>query len=308
MFKNKKIFIIIVLFFGINFSHAFNIKKVETPTDKNDFVLFPAKTEIEILPGERVIKEFTVTNRSTEKADFSIEFEGLEQPEDPFGPANTVPGDRRASSALKFLDTEIEEFTLSPGEQATFFVSVGVPGNTKPGSYSGVILVSSSFRGFGGGTNHIISRVGSLIFIKVPFTYGEALEDSGDYLDVAHKDGKFLITFDNKGETVLNPYGIIEINSIWGETLEKVAIDPWYILQGTKRAREISWNKKAPFPYYSIKALMYPGYGGMENIKEFNFKILSDNFYGIVIIIMILIVTIIVFALKLKKKIKNNKK
>jgi len=50
-FKNKKIFIIIVLFFGFSFSHAFNIRKVDTVTDKNDFVLFPAKIEIEIIPG-----------------------------------------------------------------------------------------------------------------------------------------------------------------------------------------------------------------------------------------------------------------
>ncbi len=290
----KELFYLISLLLLLPFSlYAFSVERLGDVPVVNDFVISPAKVEFDIRPGENIIKNILVTNRSGEKATFWIEFEKLEMGE----------GSR---SLAEFMHSSVREFSLFHGETANISISINIPNDEKSGGMYGVVLISSkrsSVKDNSGGAN-IITRAGSVFLCRID---GEDVLQSGEFLGFEKVENGFKMDFKNNGDSHLNPYGTIELKDIFGRTFKKIGVDPWFVLPKTQRTREIVWEDESYFYFYKVSALLYPGYGGMDNIKIYKVWVYSEKTAYFISAVLVFSLVMILYFFKRKKKIKNEK-
>ena len=158
-------------------------------------------------------------------------------------------------------------------------VTISVPKNVPPGGRYAAILISASPRQKSASATTIISRIGSLLLVKVD----GVVEENGQLSNFVFKDGGFWISYKNEGNIHLDPYGVIEIKSAiggpasgWkeaGNLVETVQIDPWIILPGSTRSRPLTLSGELPDGKYVAKIMLNRGYKDIVDSKEFSFRL-----------------------------------
>lgn len=153
IFRKKIKFLLLFLFVPI-FAGAFSVDKIPNVPVRDDFVLFPAKIEMEMSSGGEAFADIKVLNRSGERSDFYI---GLENKE----AENGI--DFKAYSTI---DKSI--FSLEHGEQADIKLHIKLPLSFNQKNAGGIVFVSSERSGLqkNSGTK-ILARLGSVVNIKV---------------------------------------------------------------------------------------------------------------------------------------------
>jgi len=260
-----KLFFLSVLFLPLQ-TFAFQIIKAPDVPMMNDFILSPAKINIEMNSGEEKEEYVYVENRGGEPSEFEISFEDLEYSGDPVSPVKIKNSLNKNISLSKFLSVEKKKFILEHGEKAIFPIFVKIPALTENGGLQSSILVSGKkiSQNAEGKNAKIIARLGSSIFVKIK---NSKLIEKGKFSSFEFKENKFLVGFENEGNIHLNPYGIIEVKDIFGRIKNRIGISSWSVLPGSAFVREINLGDGDSFFFRKALATVYPGYGNEGNIE-----------------------------------------
>jgi hypothetical protein len=285
-----------------------------TDLQVGDFVVGPGRIEVEIKPGQTVIREITVTNRIGDGRSFELNVEDMsgsavgEQ-------AAVLLGDQDGPYSLRdYFALPSNRISLSLGERARVPVSITMPPNAEPGGYYGAVVVSTvSDNGETAGSvakSPIVARVGTLFFITVP---GD-VDKSSEFVDFDTIDGSWwfskgpvtlLLTHENTGSMHLNPYGEIRVSNMTGSEVGYVELDPWFVLPKSLRTREVVWNSDFLLGRYTITAHVNRGYDDVVDTKTIHiwvlpWQLLAAVFGGLFFIFFIFRLFFSKFELKRK--------
>jgi hypothetical protein len=294
---------------------AYKIETLDGFETKNDFVLGPGKTELFMSAGEGYTKDLIITNRLGKTMKFNVEVEDFSGSKDPEQTV-VLSGDEKGPYSLRdYLKPEISSFTLENGQRITLPVTVSIPQDAEPGGLYGSVLVTSSptdeqaaaEKDKAQGQTKLISRLGTLFFVRVK---GDAKEE-GLLKDFRVKGQKKFfekspvnleILYENTGNVHLVPYGTIEVTNILGRKIDELNIDPWFVMPGSSRIRNIEWkNDRFLFGIYHAKLSMNRGYGDLIDQKSLTFWVIP---WKIAIIVLVAIFILAWFFRWIKKQFK----
>lgn len=266
--------------------------------DVGDFVVGPGRTEIEVSPGETVIKEISVTNRITEDREFRLEVEDITGSSDGSSAVSLTGATRGPYSIRDYISFPEDTFVLELGERARIPVTITVPPDAEPGGYYGSVLVSTVRIGEGDTVNAprspIIARVGSLFFLRVK---GEAVT-AGETIDVSLIGDKWWyekgpvnigILYENTGSVHVNPYGELSITNMFGEEVGFVELEPWFVLPTSLRVREVTWDREFLLGRYTVTAKINRGYDDIVDEVTVSFWVLPWKIVGGVFLVLFII-------------------
>lgn len=280
---------------------AFRIETIETEV-RGDFILSPGKTEIWLDPGEKVVKEITVTNRSGKELKFKIEVEDFTGSFDLEKPI-VLLGEKRGPYSLKdYIKPEISEFSLAHGQRITIPIEISIPKDAEPGGKYGAVIVASfpsedkTKEGIG---VTIVSRLANLFFVRVK---GEVKEEGflknflTDKKFYSSFPIKFQLIFENKGNVHLVPYGVIEIFNLLGKKVGEIEVKPWFAMPNSLRSREVELSKETfLFGWYKAVASINRGYQNLVDQKSVSFFVFPTKKILLFFLILILVVFFVKF-------------
>ena len=245
--------------------------------DRGDFVLGPGRTEVELAPGEAVVRTIRITSRMGEQKSFAIVTEDIAGTEVRGRSIRFLGFDSGGPHTLKdMLSPTVTQFTLEHGEQIEIPVTITAPDDAEPGGRYGAVIVSTTRPLEAGevaedqarGGTHVVSRVGSIFLVRIT---GETHEEGQLVgLDVAGASGRLLqgppdgfeVQYRNLGSVHLVPWGEISISNMFGQSVGRIPVDAYFVLPGATRYRQVSWNTDAfLLGRYTATVELYPGYG-----------------------------------------------
>lgn len=313
------VFIIIGGFSLPKYSLAYTKTNIDV-TPQNDFVVEPGKTEVFLNPGESMVKNISVTNRINKTVRFKLSTEDFVGTNDAKQPV-VLLGDTNSPYSLKdFIVPEIKEFSLEFGEKITIPITVSVPSNSEPKGHYGALIISNDPEKLEGeasketeGKTRIISRIGSLFLLRIN---GEGKEEGNiDSFKVigptqmfySSRPTGFEIAFKNTGNVHLVPYGTITIKNIFGQVINTLPVDAYFVLPNSIRYREIAWSDGFSLGRYTANLSLYKGYNNEYAEAKVAFwvipwKILVPVFLGIILLVSLFYYILTRFELRKKQK------
>ena len=134
---------------------------------------FWKKVELFLNPSESATRNILITNRLGADIEINIEaedFTGSDNPEE----ALVLLGKGEGVRSLKnYIRPEITNFVLSHGQQISLPVEISVPEGTELGGLYGAVFVSAS--SVGEGEVNVVTRIGSLFFVKIEGKFIQAI-------------------------------------------------------------------------------------------------------------------------------------
>ncbi len=272
----------------------------------HDFVVGPGKIELQINPGESRTVDLTISNRLGSDKVFQISEEDFTGSNDPSRSVVLLGSDRGPYSLKDSIHIPSTKITIPFGQRARLPITVSLPADAQPGGLYGSVVVSvvsvegSTISDAVGGSNPIVTRIGTLFFVRVPgpteasgsvqsFTL-----PSGSFVwsgSISHTDPiLFNLLFKNNGNVYLDPSGTIAVTNMFGATVGNILVDPWFAMPDSLRFREVKWEPTFLFGRYVAHATINPGYGSTTETAELVFwvipwKIILFIFIGLVILI-----------------------
>ncbi len=259
--------------------------------DRGDFVVGPGKIELEIKPGQTVVKEITIANRMNDDRTFELFVEDIAGSQD--GASVQLLGQNRGPYTLKdYISFPGNKLTLDLGERARIPVSISIPADAEPGGRYGSVLVTTVQDDGTDGTegapatrSPIIARLGILFFITVP---GD-IERDGETVDLSlignpwwYEKGPitFGISYENRGSVHVNPYGELRVTNMFGEEVGFEELEPWFVLPKSLRTREVSWNREFLLGRYTATVAINRGYDDVIDERTVTFWVLPWRIVG----------------------------
>lgn len=279
----------------------------------NDFIVGPGKQELLLDPGQVVVKGITVTNRFEKPTKFKLELEDFQGSNSEGSPIQLMGLLKGPYSLKDYIKPETMEFTLQPGDRATVAVQISVPKDAVPGGLYGSLIVTTETDETELATDpnatksgvSIKSRIAVLYFVRVK---GPVKEDGT--MNVFKTDGKFYqkgpieftYSFKNNGSVYLNPYGYVEVKNLYGTVVERVKIDPYYVLPGSERIMKKNWDRGFMLGRYKAEIFLNRGYTSNNEEKVVDvidrqvvtfwvmpWKVVVPTLLGIVLLIWLIV-------------------
>lgn len=286
---------------------AYEIVNIDAGTQR-DFVVGPGKQEITLDPGQTVTVNMTVANRLGVKKTFSIDMEDISGSRDLDRPAVLLDNAVGPYSLKSYLHIPEYSVTLENGQRATVPVTITVPNDSEPGGLYGSVVVGvvsdptaqDLESGRSSGANQLITRIGTLFFVRINGDVNEDGKVSDFYLKGNQKvltsgPVTFDILYDNKGNVHQNPVGNIHVSNIFGADVGVIEVDPWFALPNSLRLREVVWDAPFLMGRYVATANIYPGYGEATSTLSVVFWVLP---WKIILSILVALI-VIIFGLRL---------
>ncbi len=298
--------IIIAMSFGLSVQAAYTVENLGDPKVYNDFVVGPGKLQAELKPGSTGVFNITLTNRLGTEKTFQIETEDFVGSRDPKRVVILLDGQQGPYSLKDYLSVESKTFKLGHGERATIPVTIRIPTDAQPGGLYGSVVISTVTTPTQNepsgqnsvGTNPLITRIGTLVFVKVP---GDIKED-GTLKDFSLKNNRkvlssgpvdFQLLYENNGSIHENPYGFITVNNILGSQVAHIEVEPWFAMPESLRLREVSWDSPFLFGRYVATAEINRGYDNIIDTKVISFWVIPWTILGIVFAGLVIIIALI---------------
>lgn len=273
------------------------------------FVIKPAKVELVVAPGDKGESVLTLENDTSLPLHIDVSFEdvGPNVQTSPTDEPVKLLGTHGGEYALRdLLSTPTSSFDLLSGKEVRVPVTIRIPKDTEAGGRYGSVVFR--FRpvtpsGAPQSANIAIeSRVATLFFVRVS---GE-VKESGRLVafDVFNKARsvptptaeeplRFQVAYENTGNIHLDPYGRVTITSFFGK--EKVIpIDPWIVLPGAVRMRELSVSDDLPIGHYRAHIELNRGYGDIIDEQEVAFWVLPRAEETLFFVVIVLALALIV--------------
>ena len=286
--------------------HGYTLEALPDLVNYHDFVVGPGKIELQIAPGQSQTVDLTVANRLGSDKVFEITEEDFKGSDDPNQSVVLLGSDRGPYSLKDDLHIPSMHVSIPFGYKARIPITISVPADAQPGGLYGSVVVSvvsvngSSASEGVGATNPIITRIGTLFFVRIPGT----VEASGKLSDFKTQSGSIIwsgslgkadpISFDllfkNDGNVYVDPSGTITVTNMLGAPVGSIDVEPWFAMPQSLRFREVVWEPEFLFGRYVAHAEINPGYGSTTDSMDVVFwvipwKILLAVFIGLVVII-----------------------
>lgn len=214
------------------------------PASSHTFSISPARQELELAAGQTKIFNLKVTNLSTEAEHFSLSIKDL-YPDlggtgFTFSP-NSIPASQYLFSRLDL--SYPEQLTILPGETKFIPIAISVPETWPPGSLHGLLNLTLDQSGLAG-TAKLNTSAGAIVLIRL----AGPVKESGRLLRfnalatwlASSARPSLQIAYQNDGNVYLNPYGVITLKNWRGVAIQKNYVEPWFVLPGAIRNREIT--------------------------------------------------------------------
>ncbi len=306
--KLLSILILTLAVFSPRLSHAASYV-VETLPDKtvyNDFVVGPGKYQVDMKPGEKKVVNLIVTNRLGKEKTFQLQTEDFTGSKDIDQTVVLLEGERGPYSLKDYLKIPSTTFTMGNAQRVTIPVTISIPTDAQPGGLYGSVVISTVTTGqeqvpqgdSSVGTSPIITRIGSLFFIRIA---GEVKEDINLKKfslknDASVMDGgpvNFELLYENNGTVHENPKGFIYIKNLFGAEIGKVEVEPWFILPNSLRQREVNWKPQFLFGRYVATAEIVKGYDNQKDTVSVVFWVIPWRLVALVFAALVIVVSIV---------------
>ena len=239
------------------------------------FVVQPAKVELELSPGESRVVDVVLENGTPSPLSIEVSKEDIAAKpqsvasDDPIGLSRGGDSAHSLKNQLSFPKSRFEVLSY---KEIHVPVTVTLPKDAIPGGRYGSVVFE--FSPAIGDKNQPVqniavkSRVATLFFVRVKGEVHEegALAAFGLFNNArtalsptSAMPLRFQVSFENKGDVQLNPHGTITLTSMWGGTTVAV-IDPWIVLPGSTRLREIDVIDPLSPGHYKAKLSQARGY------------------------------------------------
>ncbi|MCR4329105.1 MAG: DUF916 domain-containing protein [Candidatus Roizmanbacteria bacterium] len=256
--------------------------------------LAPAKQEFVMNPGEQRSVVVTVENRSSTTLSLSVDVEDVGAGADsktavvPLG--ERIPGEYSLAAYTLLSETSL---VLPPGVQRTVEAQIALPPTVTPGGHYGALMFST-YPQATTGTTRVVTRIGGLLFVRVA---GDVREE-GLLMRFGTRSGKkvsfstelpLVLEYKNIGNVHLNPYGVVTLTPWWGRSERTFAVDPWYVLPGGARSRDIFLPRIVIPGRYLLTLQLNRGYGDILDTQTISVWILPWQWIvGAVLLFMLL--------------------
>lgn len=297
---------------------AYSIESLPDQSVYGDFVVGPGKIQTEMKPGETKTFNITLTNRQGKEKQFEIKIGDFKGSRDLGQTVVLLDGERGPYSLKDYLAVDSFTFKLGHAERATIPVTISIPTDAQPGGLYGSIVIGTVTtpeeqveKGTSSkGVNPVITRIGSLVFIKVAGDVKEDLKlkaftvNHGKSFLFSNK-ANFQLLYENNGTIHENPYGTIRIKNLFGAEVGKIDIEPWFVMPDSLREREIAWEAPFIFGRYTATAEIEKGYKDEVDTIALSFWVIPLKIVGLVFLgLVVLILVIRWLASKIKISIK----
>lgn len=291
----------------------FKVERISGNIDVGDFVVGPGRTEIELMPGQTIIQEISVTNRISDKRTFRLEVEDITGSADGSSAVSLTGAARGPYSIRDYISFPKDTFVLALGERARIPVKITLPPDAEPGGFYGSVLVSTVQDPGSAGVvprSPIVARVGSLFFLTV----GGDAEVAGETKGISLINGKWWyekgpielgVLYENTGSVHVNPYGELTITNMFGEEVGFVELEPWFVLPASLRVREITWDREFLLGRYTVTASINRGYEDVVDEVSVSFWVLPWKIVGggfLILFIVIFLFRAFFRAFEFKRK------
>ncbi len=252
-----------------------------------DFVVGPGKLELALKPGETRTFEVDIANRLGLTQTFALSKEDITGSNDASKSVVLLGDDRGPYSLKDMLTLASATVSVPRASEARIPVTVRVPANATPGGLYGSVVVetipakdSTATVAGVSGTSPVVTRVAVLIFVRVlgPATESGSLKKftlgSGQSVLWDSKPLTFDLLFQNDGTVNLDPSGLITVTSMFGTTVDAVAVEPWFALPGSLRSREVTWNPGLLLGRYVAHVSVNRGYGAAADQMDVVFWVI----------------------------------
>src|ERR1035437_2912994 len=300
---------------GVSFGHPahaalpYSLEQLPNTINYHDFVVGPGKIELQLSPGQSQTIDLTVANRLGSDKVFSITEEDFTGSSNPDQPVVLLGSDRGPYSLKNDIYIPSATVPIPFGDKAHIPITVTVPMNAQPGALYGSVLVSvvsspgtTTSSGIGA-SNPIITRIGTLFFVRIP---GTVLAD-GQLTGFSLASGRvvwsnylsktapilFNLLFKNTGDVYLAPYGTISVTNMLGSTVASISVDPWFAMPQSLRFRQVEWDPTFLFGRYVAHASINRGYISTSTATDTADVVFWVIPWGIILLVFVGLVIII---------------
>lgn len=270
----------------------------------NDFVVGPGKIEFDLEPGESQLVNLTISNRLGSERTFFVMEEDFVGSTDPAKTVTLLGDDRGPYSLKDYVKAATTSIVIPHGKRARVPVKISIPDDAQPGGLYGSLVVSTLARvststdeaNAAVPASPIITRIGTLFFVRV---IGDVVTDGN--LEKFSLSGNrsilwdtsnisFDLTFRNRGNVHINPYGTISVTNMLGAPVGQITVDPWFAMPQSLRFRQVSWDSPFLFGRYVATASISRGYGSTTDTARLVFWVIPWKIILIVFIVLFLII------------------
>ena len=260
----------------VNAATPYTIEKLPNTIDYHDFVVGPGKIEMQLSPGQSQTIDLTVANRLGSDKVFSITEEDFTGSSNPDQPVVLLGSDRGPYSLKDDIYIPSATVPIPFGDKVHIPITVTAPMDSQPGALYGSVLVSvvsspgTTTSSGVGASNPIITRIGTLFFVRIPGPVetegrlsGFSLASGGIVWSSSLSKTSpilFNILFKNEGDVYLTPYGTISVTNMLGSTVANISVDPWFAMPQSLRFRQVEWDPAFLFGRYVAHASINRGY------------------------------------------------
>jgi hypothetical protein len=254
-------------------------------------VVRPAKSEVSIAPGGEKQVGIRVGNDTLSPLHIEASFEDVAssvQTSAVDDPVRLLGGTNGVYSLKDLLDIPQASFDLLPGKEVEIFVTIRIPKDAEPGGRYGSVVFQFSpiTHSAGAGANvSLESRIAALLYVRIA---GETKEEGRLVAFGLFNNAKttmsptpssplrMQVAYENTGAVHTNPYGRIIIRSLLGKTYT-LMIDPWAVLPGATRMREIDMTEPLTPGYYALHLEQNRGYNDIVDKRDVIFWVLPSG-------------------------------
>jgi hypothetical protein len=280
-----------------------SLEALPEQTVYNDFVVGPGKIDIEMSPGETRTFQLSVSNRLGTEKTFTLQEEDFKGSRDLERPVVLLGDDHGPYSLRDYLHMGTTTIDIKHASKARIPIVISIPANAQPGGLYGSVVVGTVTKpgqlpegGGAVGTSPIITRIGTLFFVRVK----GPVQVDGKLTQFSLSGGKkilwdassviFNLVFENKGNVHIDPFGTITVKNMLGSTVGNLDVEAWFAMPQSLRFRQVPWTPPFLFGRYVAHASINPGYGNTNDEADIVFWVIPWKIILAVLIILIIII------------------
>lgn len=228
-----------------------------TSTAETKVGLSPARVELDLMTGQRVLQIFTLKNYSDQTITVSPKVADVVPSDSPALAYQLLAETSTSSYALSSIVEESSlgaSYRIAPGQSQAVPIYFSLASSSPVAEAYGTILFS-----IGSGASSTVkltTEIGALVFARIS---GQG-EERGALLDFGPvSEDRLRIIYANRGSLKLNPYGGLMLRQWWGKKLASRAIEPWFVLPQSERWLDVAVDDW-PAGYYWVTLELNRGY------------------------------------------------
>ncbi len=257
--SNLKSIIVFILVLGIGF---YALRPNVFAQDVLPLMVMPARTELEVSPGEKTAVTVNFYNKSNNPISgfFKIaDFVVLDNKGTPVIVDNFSQVQPRFS-ASSWMTSTMDRATLPANEKVSFQANIDVPSDAHPGGRyvaiyfepnSGTLNATGASEEVGTGTS---PRIAGLIYIRVKGPINESAIISRFYAPSFLEYGPITVKTDvlNRGDLHIRPRGVVNLTNLFGWLTDQQRFDEQNIFPDTTRTYENQLGSKWMIGRYKV--------------------------------------------------------